>query len=198
MTGISSYAIGTLLAVIISIVAPAPAETQEQAIAAAATSTAPKPAIVVDSTGAELGPLINTGGANSALVAIGSSNFALQVNSAGFVETGVTFSYPTIACSGTPYVLSLPSNSLYISYPATTNSTTNVQGNYNGGVAGPNLYYGKPKTSTSMTINSISVVASNGKSQICYPLTPTKFTVSEVATLNLAPLGFVAPSKLSF
>jgi hypothetical protein len=195
MTRITSYAIAGLLAVVISIGAAAPAGTQEQAAAAASTSATP--AIVVDSTGKEVGPLINTGGADSALVKVGSNDFALQVNSEGFVQTGVTFSYPTVACSGTPFVISLASNSLYISYPATTNSTTNVQGNYSGGVAGSNLYFAKPKTSASMTINSISVVASNGKSQICYPLTPTKFTVSDVATLNLSALGFVEPFKLS-
>jgi hypothetical protein len=91
------------------------------------------PAIVVDSTGAEVGPLINTGGADSALVKAGGNDFALQVNSKGFAATGVTFSYPTDACTGTPYVLTPASNALYISYPASVNSTTDVQGNYNGG-----------------------------------------------------------------
>jgi hypothetical protein len=132
------------------------------------------------------------------LVKVGSNDFALQVNTKGFTATGVTFLYPTNSCNGTPYVLSLSSNALYISYPSTLNSITNVQGNYNGGVAGTVLYFAKPKTSTSLTINSISVVASNGKSQVCYPLTATKSMVSEVATLDLSTLGFVEPFKLSF
>src|SRR5215469_492803 len=202
MRRITIYASAGLLAVMLSIgVVVAPGEAQESdsiSISGGLASTAAKPAIVVDSTGAEIGPLVNTGGVDTALVKTGGHDFALQVNSKGFVATGVIFSYTTGECTGTTYVLSPPSNSLYISYASTLNAITNVQGNYNGGVAGTILYYAKPKTSISLTINSISVVVSSGKSRVCYPLTATKSAVTDVATFDLSTLGFVAPFKLSF
>ena len=200
MRRITIYATAGLLAVILSIGVAVSGETQESdsiSLSEGLASTAAKPAVVVDSTGAEIGPLVNSG-VDTALVKAGGHDFALQVNSKGFVATGVIFSYTTGECTGTTYVLSPPSNSLYISYPSTLNAITNVQGNYNGGVAGTILYYAKPKTSISLTINSISVVVSSGKSRVCYPLTATKSAVSDVATFDLSTLGFVAPFKLSF
>jgi hypothetical protein len=155
-------------------------------------------AIVVDSLGAEVGPFENIGGADSALQTIGSETFALQVNTKGFVATGVTFSFTTGTCTGTRYVQSLTSNSLYISYPNTANTTVGTSGNFNGGVAGSKLYYAKPKTSASETINSILVVGTTGKTQVCYPIAATKETVSKVATTDISTLPFVPPFKLSF
>ncbi len=144
------------------------------------------------------GPFENTGGADSALYTIGKNKFALQVNSKGFVATGVIFSFTGPACSGTRYVQSLTSNSLYISYPNTTSSSLGTSGNFNGGVAGSTLYYAEPKTSASKTVNSILVVGSSGKTQVCYPISATKETVSLVATTNISTLPFVPPFKLSF
>jgi hypothetical protein len=190
---LTTYAIAGFLALILTIGAAPPAGTQEHNMAA---STSAKPAIVVDSTGAEVGPLLNTGGVDTALVKADDHTFALQVSSKGFVATGVTFSYTTLACDGAKYVLSAPS-SLYISYPPSENAS-GVQGNYNGGVTGTTLYYPKPKTSVSVMVNSIAVVSSDGKSQVCYPLTATKSTVSQVATLDLSTLVFVPPFKLSY
>jgi hypothetical protein len=183
--------------------AAVPAMTQEQSAPDLAISTAPlvstsKPVIVVDSLGAEVGPFENIGGTDSALYTIGKNKFALQVNSKGFVTTGVIFSFTSIACTGTRYVQSLTSNSLYISYPNTTNSSLGTSGNFNGGVAGSTLYYAQPKTSASLTINSISVVGSTGKTQVCYPISGTKETVSQVATTDISKLPFVPPFKLSF
>lgn len=160
-------------------------------------SSTPKPATVVDSTGAEVGPFENIGGADSALQKIGTNKFALQVNTKGFVKTGVTFSFTTVACTGTRYVLSLTSNALYISYPKFDNGS-GVLENYSGGVAGSTLYYAKPKTSQSVTINSELVVGSDGKTMICYPLPSTKASVSDVATTDISKLPFVPPFKLSF
>lgn len=156
-----------------------------------------QPAIVIDSTLAEVGPYENIASADSALVKIGTEIFALQVNSKGFVATGVTFSYKSNACTGTAYVLSPASHSLYISYPKYDNGSGVLQ-YYGGGVAGTTLYYAEPKTSQTVTINSESIVASNGKSAVCYPLPATKESVNSVATTNISTLPFVAPFKLSF
>jgi len=56
-------------------------------------STPASPAVVLDNAGLEVGPLINTGGADSALSKDSGINFAFQVNTKGFVQTGVFFSY---------------------------------------------------------------------------------------------------------
>jgi hypothetical protein len=151
----------------------------------------------VDSLVAEVGPFENINGTDSALETIGGTRFALQVNTKGFVATGVTFSFTTGACTGTRYVLSPTSNSLYISYPKFDNGS-GVLENYSGGVAGRTLYYAQPKTSTSLTINSELVVGSSGKTMICYPLAASKVSVSTVATTDLSKLPFVPPFKLSF
>jgi hypothetical protein len=182
MRRITTYTIAALFAGILTIGAAARAQA---------------PAIVIDSNKLEIGPLLNTGGADSVLVKADKHNFALQVGSKGFVATGVTFLYASLTCTGTRYLLGSPT-SLYISYPSTLNSTTNVQGNYSGGVAGTTLYYPNSKTSASKTINSILVVSSSGKGRVCYPLTPTKSTVDEVETFDLSTLPFVPPFSLSF
>jgi hypothetical protein len=85
---------------------------------------------------------------------------------------------------------------LYISYPKTANPT-GVNEPLNGGVAGTILYYAQPKTSTTVTVNSELVVGSTGKTQVCYPLTATKSSVTEVATTDLSKLPFIPPFKLS-
>src|SRR5262245_16741783 len=104
-----------------------------------AVAATPKPALVVDSKGAEVGPFEYIAGADAALHKIGTTGFALQVNSKGFVKTGATFSYTTLACTGKQYVLSLTSNALYISYPKFDNGS-GVQENYSGGVVGSTLF----------------------------------------------------------
>jgi hypothetical protein len=203
MSRLKFYVLGGVVGVGFLFGAAIPALTQEQTTSELVQSSGPlisslKPALVVDSTGAEVGPFENIGGADSALSTIGSNKFALQVNSKGFVATGVTFSFTNSTCTGTPHVQSLTSNSLYISYPNTTNSSLATSENFNGGVAGSILYYAEPKTSASMTINSISVVASSGKSKVCYPIPATKESVSLVATTDLSKLPFVPPFKLSY
>jgi hypothetical protein len=202
MTRLTLYVLSGLVAMGLLFRSVVPALSQEQNIPEIAHSvgpllSTPKPVTVVDSSGAEVGPFENISGADSALQKIGSDRFALQVNTKGFVKTGVTFSFTTIACTGTRYVLSLTSNSLYISYPKFDNGS-GVLENYSGGVAGGTLYYAKPKTSKSVTINSELVVGSDGKTMICYPLPAGKASVSEVATIEISKLPFVPPFKLSF
>jgi hypothetical protein len=203
MNRLSLYVLSGLVAVGLLFRSALPALSQaENALELAPSggpliSSTPKPATVVDSTGAEVGPFENIGGADSALQKIGTNKFALQVNSKGFVKTGVTFSFKTIACTGTRYVLSLTSNSLYLSYPKFDNGSGVLQ-NYSGGVAGSTLYYAMPKTSQSVTINSELVVSTDGKTTICYPLPATKASVSDVATTVISTLPFVPPFKLSF
>jgi hypothetical protein len=203
MSRLKLYALGGVVAVGLLFRAAIPALTQEQTRPELVQSSGPltsssQPALVVDSTGTEVGPFENIGGADSALHTIGSNKFALQVNSKGFVATGVTFSFTSSACTGTRYVQSLTSNSLYISYPNTASSSLGTSENFNGGVARSTLYYAEPKTSVSKTISSILVVGSSGKTQVCYPISPTKETVSLVATTNISILPFVPPFKLSY
>jgi hypothetical protein len=78
MGRITTYLAAGLLAVSSSMGAAAPAGTQEQgdtvvAVGTAAAIADPKPAIVVDSTGAEVGPFVNTGGADSAWSRLGAT-----------------------------------------------------------------------------------------------------------------------------
>ena len=145
----------------------------------------------------EVSPFEYIAGADSALHKIGTTGFALQINTKGYVNTGATFSFTTLACTGNEYVLSPTSNALYISYPKFDNGS-GVQENYSGGVVGSTLFYAKPKTSTSLTINSELVVGSDGTTQICYPLPAAKVSVSEVATTDISKLPFVPPFKLSY
>jgi hypothetical protein len=195
------YILTVLVAVGVLFRAPVPALTQQQttpeiAQSAGPSVSSPQQVIVVDSTGAEVGPYENINAADTVLEKIGSNDFALQVNTKGFVATGVTFSFKTLACTGTRYVVSPPS-SFYFSYPQTANPT-GVTESLNGGVAGSTLYYAQPKTSTSVTVKSELVVSTSGKSMICYPIPSTKTSVSGVATTDLSALPFVPPFKLSF
>jgi hypothetical protein len=160
-------------------------------------TTPPSPAIVVDSTGVEVGPLINTGGADSALKKSGTNKFALQVNSKGFVATGVFFSYTTSNCGGTRYVFSPASNSLYISYPKTDNGTGFLS-YYSGGVAKGILYYATQKTSKKLTVNSERVLNPDGTIGACFPLASSSTSLSLVSTFNIATLPFTPPFKVTW
>ncbi len=202
MSRLKLYVLSGIVAVGFLFRAAIPGLTQEQAAPELSQSGQPlaasaSPVIVVDKNGLEVGPYENIGGTDSVLEKIGSSDFALQVNTKGFVATGVTFSFKTLACTGTRYVVTPASNSFYISYPKTANPT-GVTESLNGGVAGTTLYYAEPKTSATVTVNSELVVGTSGKSTICYPIPATKTSVSDVATTDLSKLPFVAPFKLSF
>jgi hypothetical protein len=201
MSRLKLYVLSSLIAMEFLFRAAIPALTQEQAISEVAQSGSPlassvaSPVIVVDKNGLDVGPYENIGGSDTVLEKIGSGDFALQISTKGFVATGVTFSFTTPACTGTRYVVSPPS-SFYFSYPKTANPT-GVNESLNGGVAGTILYYAKPKSSTSHTINSELVLSTSGKSLVCYPIPATKTTVSEVVTTDLSTLPFVEPFKLS-
>jgi len=200
MSRLKLYVLSGLVAVGVLFRVAVPALTQEQATPELSQSGQPlaasaSPVIVVDKNGLEVGPYENIGGSDTVLEKIGSGDFALQISTKGFVATGVTFSFTTPACTGTRYVVSPPS-SFYFSYPKTANAT-GVNEFLNGGVAGTILYYAKPKSSTSHTINSELVLSTSGKSTVCYPIPATKTTVSEVVTTDLSTLPFVEPFKLS-
>jgi hypothetical protein len=201
MSRLKLYILSGLVAVGFLFRAAIPALTQEPGGSEVAQSGDPLvssagPVIVVDKNGAEVGPYENIGGTDSVLEKIGSGDFALQISTKGFVATGVTFSFSTLACTGTRYVVSPPS-SFYFSYPKTANPT-GVNESLNGGVAGTILYYAEPKTSTSVSVKSELVIGTSGKSMICYPIPSTKTSVSKVVTTDLSKLPFVTPFKLSF
>jgi hypothetical protein len=202
MSRIRLYFLSGIVAVGLLFRAAVPALAQQQNTPELAHTAGPllsiaPPVVVVDSTGAEVGPYENIGGSDTVLQKIAGSNYALQVNTKGFVATGVTFSFTGGTCVGTKYVVSQPSNSFYFSYPKTANPT-GVNESLNGGVAGSTLYYATPKTSVSKTIGSELVVGTNGKTQICYPIPGTKSSVSTVSTIDIGKLPFVPPFKLSY
>ena len=175
MSRLKFYVLSGIVAVGILFRAAIPALTQEQSTPELSQSGQPlaaiaSPVIVVDTNGLEVGPYENIGGTDSVLEKIGSSDFALQVNTKGFVATGVTFSFKTLACTGNALCRDPGLNSFYISYPKTANPT-GVTEFLNGGVAGTTLYYAEPKTSATVTVNSELVVGTSGKSTICYPIT---------------------------
>jgi len=200
MSRLKLYVLSGLVAVGFVFRAAVPALTQEQDAPEVAQAGAPAlasgPAIVVDKNGAEVGPFENIGGTDSVLVTIGGIDFALQVNTKGFVPTGATASYKTGDCTGTAYFLTPTSNYLYLSFAKTANPTTVLE-YLNGGVIGTTVYYAKPKSSTSVTVKSELIVNTSGKTKTCYPMPPTKSSVSLVATADL-PTSFVEPFKLSF
>jgi hypothetical protein len=140
------------------------------------------PAILVDSTGKQIGPFDWTNGLGvvpTVLLKINGLWLAVAADVTGFRSGGGTFFYTTTDCSGTTYYQLLG--------PVVVGSSFGVAGT---------LYYGDSRLAQFEQISSRQNIFADGTLAGCEGIS-TNGPFSPDQTFNLSTLGFVPPFTLS-